>query len=40
MGPHQFVISRDVIYHIDNNGAVSEMGATSRILGIDEGHDT
>jgi proteasome lid subunit RPN8/RPN11 len=36
MGPHQFVISRDSIYHIVNSGVVSEMGATQQLLGIEE----
>jgi len=35
MGPHQFVIARDVIYHIDNNGVVTGMGGTPQLLGID-----
>ena len=32
MGPHQFVISRDTIYHIDNNGVVTAVGRTADVL--------
>ncbi len=32
MGPHQFVISRDTIYHVDNNGVVSAVGHTADVL--------
>jgi hypothetical protein len=34
MGPHQFVISKETIYHIDGNGLVSEMGPTAQLLGF------
>ena len=34
MGPHQFVIAREKIYHIDNDGVVSVMGITHQLLGI------
>jgi hypothetical protein len=34
MGPNQFVIASEAIYHIDNNGVVSEMGSTRVLLGI------
>ena len=40
MGPHQFVIARNTVYHIDNNGVVSEMGSTSHLLGLDGGRST
>lgn len=33
MGPHQFVIAREKIYHIDNDGVVTEMGPTQQLLG-------
>ncbi len=34
MGPHQFVISRDTIYHIDNNGIVIAIGRTANVLNL------
>jgi hypothetical protein len=34
MGRHQFVIAESTIYHIDNDGVVTEMGPTSRLLVI------
>lgn len=40
MGPHQFVISKDTIYHIDNDGEVTAMGSTRRLLGLAEDHPT
>jgi hypothetical protein len=38
MGAHQFVIAQETIYHIDNDGVVSEMGPTAHLLGL--GKDT
>lgn len=35
MGPHQFVFSATAAYHIDNEGVVSEIGATAEVLGIE-----
>jgi hypothetical protein len=32
MGPHQFVISHDMIFRIDNDGTVVEMGSTIQLL--------
>ena len=32
MGPHQFVISRETTYHIDNEGVVSKCGKTAELL--------
>ena len=32
MGPHQFVLSRDTIYHIDNNGVITAVGRTADVL--------
>ena len=32
MGLHQFVMSRDMIYHIDNNGVVTAIGRTADVL--------
>lgn len=34
MGPHQFVISSDTIYHVDNNGVVSAVGHTADVLNL------
>ena len=34
MGPHQFVVSRETIYHINNDGTVREMGPTDELLNI------
>jgi hypothetical protein len=36
MGAHQFVIAKETIYHIDNDGVISEMGLTRRLLGLSE----
>ena len=36
VGPHQFVIAMETIYHIDNDGVVSEIGPTSQLLRINE----
>jgi hypothetical protein len=35
MGFHQLVISRETIYHIDNEGVVSAMGKTAELLGLE-----
>lgn len=35
MGPHQFVISAELVYHIDCDGTVSQLGPTSRLLELD-----
>ena len=35
MGPHQFVISRETIYHIDNDGLVSAWGRTAELLKLE-----
>lgn len=32
IGPHQFVISAQTVYHIDSEGVVSEMGRTDDVL--------
>ncbi len=32
MGPHQLVISREKIYHIDNDGVVAVVGRTVELL--------
>ncbi len=32
MGTHQFVISRETIYHIDNDGLVTVVGRTAEVL--------
>lgn len=40
MGPHHFVVARDTVYHIDNQGCVSEVGATSQILQFPAGGST
>jgi hypothetical protein len=37
MGAHQFVITGETIYHIDNDGVVYEIGHTRLLLGLDEG---
>ena len=37
MGPHQFVIASEKIYHIDREGVVTVMGNTHQLLGIGEG---
>jgi hypothetical protein len=37
MGPNQFVIASETIYHIDNDGAVSEMGPTAELLRFGRG---
>lgn len=34
MGMHQFVIAEGAIYHIDNDGVVTEMGPTSQLFVI------
>jgi hypothetical protein len=36
MGAHQFVIAEETIYHIDNDGVVSELGLTRILLGLSE----
>ena len=36
MGTYQFVISKERLYYVNNDGNVTDMGATSYILGIDE----
>jgi hypothetical protein len=33
MGMHQFVIAKAKIYHINNDGVVTEMGFTNQLLG-------
>lgn len=33
-GSHQFVIASETIYHIDNEGTVSEVASTSELLGL------
>jgi hypothetical protein len=35
MGRHQFVVSVETIYHIDNDGVVSEAGRTGELLGLE-----
>lgn len=35
MGPHQFVIGAETIYHIDNEGVVTNVGSTLELLGLD-----
>ena len=37
MGPYQFVISRETIYHIDNHGQVTVVGSTSELLNLNMG---
>jgi hypothetical protein len=34
MGAHQFVISSEKVYHIDNEGIVFEAGSTGQLLGL------
>ncbi len=34
MGLHQFVISRETIYHIDNDGLVAALGRTAELLNL------
>jgi hypothetical protein len=34
MGPHQFVIAKEKIYHIDREGMVTVIGDTEQLLGI------
>jgi hypothetical protein len=36
MGPHQFVISMETIYHIDNDGIVTEIGPARQLLRLNE----
>jgi hypothetical protein len=40
MGAHQFVIARATIYHIDNDGVVSEMGLPHLLLRLSEDSPT
>ncbi len=35
MGPRQFVISRETIYHIDNDGLVTVVGRTAELLKLE-----
>ena len=35
MGPHQIVISRETIYHIDKDGLVSVVGRTAEVLTLE-----
>jgi len=35
MGTHQFVISREMIYHIDNDSVVTVVGRTAELLKLE-----
>ena len=35
MGPHQFIVSREIFYHVNNDGLVTEIGRTAEVLKLD-----
>ncbi len=36
MGPHQLVISREKVYHINNDGVVTVVGRTTAVLNLED----